>query len=111
MNLIVKSMSEARLIRHSAAVVGGRRPETSSEIKTVRAAAVVRKASKAMRGETYSPIAEYEVFTLKGAGLEYYDTLQFKDGLALRITSARPVGAPGGSAISLERYSAEERND
>lgn len=111
MNLIEKSTSQARLIRHSAAVVGGRRPEASSEMKTVRAAAVVKRAAKALHGETYSPVTEYAVFTPIGAGLEYYDTLQFEDGLALRITSAHPISTPDGSAMPFERYSAEERID
>lgn len=111
MSLIEKSMSQAKLIRRSAAVSSGRRPESQNEIKTVMAAAVVKKASKALSGETYSPVTEYSVFAPAGTGLEYYDVLQFEDGKSLRITSAHPDCTPAGSAMSLERYSAEERTD
>lgn len=111
MSLIEKIMSQAKLIRRSAEVSGGRRSETLTEVKTVLATAVVKKASKAICGETYSPVTEYAVFTPTGIGLEYYDILQFEDGKSLLITSNRAVCTPEGSAMSYERYSAEERTD
>ncbi len=111
MSLIEKTMSRARLIRRSATVSGGRRSETLTEVKTVMAAAVVKKTSKALSGETYSPVTEYAVFTPAGTWLEYYDILQFEDGKSLLITSNRAVCTPEGSAMSYERYSAEERTD
>ncbi len=111
MSVIEKVMSEARLIRHSATVAGGRRPEASSEIKTVMAAAIMKRISKALLGETYSPVTEYAVFAPLGTGLEYYDILRFDDGRSLRITSAHPIGVPDGSAIPFERYTAEETGE
>lgn len=117
MSLIEQNLSQARLIKHSAGFVRGRRFEMVKEEKTVRAVAVMKRTSKAVRGETYSPVTEYAVFTPAGTGLEYYDTLQFEDGKSLRITSHRPLQAFGitemaaGSDIEYERYSAEERTD
>ena len=40
-----------------------------------------------------------------------HDILQFEDGKSLLITSNRAVCTPEGSAMSYERYSAEERTD
>ncbi len=117
MSLIDENMSQARLVKHSAGFFDGRRYETAKEEKNIRALAVVKRTSRALRGETYSPVTEYVVYTPAGSGLEYYDTLLFEDGRSLRITSQRPLqtfsisNASCESDIEFERYSAEERTD
>ncbi len=117
MTLIELNLSKAKLIKHSFGFIAGRRYETAKEEKTVRALAIAKRTSKALRGETYSPVTEYVVITPAGAGLEYYDTLLFEDGRSLRITSHRPLqtfslaNASCEPDIELERYSAEERTD
>ncbi len=102
------SMQNAELIRRSADMTDGRRPQSPAEVKEIRAAAVAKGVSKTLIGETYAPETKYAVYTPIGTGLEYCDELLLEDGRRLKITSQRAQRAPRGSELAVEKYTAEE---